>query len=481
MSERSAKLDGKIIPIFPQQKKNDEMETAVLLAVLVGMLSCVVFLYLQLKQRVTRRDDAQSWHDEELTSNDVDAQVIIVGGGPVGTVLATLLLQKDISTMVIEQRKDFGIDTGNTHHSKAIGIHPPSLEIFEKIDKELVSKLCEVSVVVKEGIALANGYDDILGELALYVCRKPFNFVLSCPQHKSESILRQTLIKAAKEYNERNKTSKKILVTGESVQSLAYENNVVTVTTDTGKYTAHFAIGCDGKRSIVRETSASITYTGSPYCDTFVMGDFEDNTGYDAKAAIFLADDGMVECFPLPGNMRRWVCSTDSYIKETSREFICELVKRRTKYDIYNQKNTMVSTYGVQGYVVNQFYENEHCRFVVAGDAAHICSPLGGQGMNLGWRDAWELSHRLENILKRRANIRSEIELYNKQQIKLAKAVIHRAELNMVLGRKPKWLKLRNWFVRFCLIPILPFQYTIASFFTMRWLGNLSLGNLTLV
>jgi len=446
------------------------------------------------KSSTTKKSDVID-HDSA-----VSCQVVIVGGGPVGLLLASRLLQLNIHAIVLEQRVDIlpsskDIVSYQSHgvvssgdrsalHSKAIGIHPPSLELFDQLDSELVQKLCDVSVVVREGVALRNHFERVIGSLRLDLCKGPFNFVLSCPQHLSEALLRDTLLNQVKLYNERNGTNHDLFYTGVSVKDVVFdsESNLVNVTferesdpsTVVHRLTSHFVVGCDGKKSVVRSKCSNVSYTGSPYCDTFLMGDFKDNTHFGKKAAIFLSDTGLVECFPLPGGMRRWVCSTDNYVKQPSVQMVSDLVQERTHYDITQQENTMISSFGVQGYVVNQFYDHEHCRFVLAGDSAHICSPLGGQGMNLGWLDAWELATTFHTILTEKTTcVRTVIQQYNKKQMERAQAVVHRAEMNMMLGRKPKYLFLRNAFVRLCLIPFTPLQYTIASFFTMRWLGFL--------
>lgn len=348
--------------------------------------------------------------------------VVIVGGGPVGLLLALRLTQLNVKCFILEKR------TIRKTHSKAIGIHPPSMEILQAVNEKMLNDIIEKSVVVKDGICMGTGKDNILGSLRLDVTKKPFNFVLSCPQDVSESILEQYLLKMNPNAIQKGATVTSVLQTQDYAQ-VVYRDASGNIQTQK----ASFVIGCDGKESQIRKT-AGIKMEGSTYEDTFIMGDFDDNTSYGSTAALFLSDYGLVECFPLPGNRRRWVVSTDDFIPKPTVEQIVQFVKHRTNYDISKQKNYMVSGYHVQGFVAEKYFVN---RIIIAGDAAHVCSPLGGQGMNMGWFDAYALATALYNTIKLGKPTNYELLKYEKEQKRKAKAVVHRAEMNMWFGRKP--------------------------------------------
>jgi 2-polyprenyl-6-methoxyphenol hydroxylase-like FAD-dependent oxidoreductase len=403
-------------------------------------------------------------------AKDVDTDIVIVGAGPVGLLLATKLIKEGVRVQILEKRPN-RVD----HLSRAIGIHPPSLELFQQVDPELVRELESKSVICRHGWCMGNGKDHIIGSLRIDLCRKPFNYILSCPQSHSEQALENALARAINR-TEKNDSQliKQALVT--SIRTLNdYALVEYTKGDQTHQIKCHFIVGCDGKNSLVRQ-HAGLEFMGRKYVDTFLMGDFTDNTTYGSSAALFLGDNFLVECFPLPNNIRRWVCSTNSYIKEATLEQFCTMVEKRTHYKISDQKNFMLSSYGVQGYVVRKMYDVKSHRIILAGDSAHQCSPLGGQGMNLGWLDAWKLSQTIYDILHRGVDVGKALYEYDEVQRRKALAVIHRAELNMILGRKPALVTLRNTFIRLMLIPFAPLQGLIASYFTMRYLGNISIG-----
>jgi 2-polyprenyl-6-methoxyphenol hydroxylase-like FAD-dependent oxidoreductase len=391
---------------------------------------------------------------DKLNKNEmVDFDVVICGGGATGLLLGICLEKCGIKTVILEKRLT------PTKHSKAIGIHPIAFEIFEEIDVEIVHEFEKHGLKVFDGICLGNGYDDILGRLKLDLIQNPYNYIMSCEQYKTEEILR----------NYYKKLSSRLVMGAEVIDiskdgcQLEYSLNDEII-----KIKTHFVVGCDGNDSFVRK-KAAIHQIGSKYLDTFMMGDFDDNTDYKKEAALFLTDLGLVESFPLPSGLRRWVCSTDTYVEKPTLDQISKIVKDRTKYDISEMKNYMLSSYQVSGMVCETYYKD---RIILAGDAAHVCSPLGGQGMNVGWLDAHYLSKMLNNIFNKGSSITDALEMYNESQITKANAAIQRSEMYMLLGRKPKMLWLRNVIVWIMLIK--PLQYYLSSFFTMRYLGLIS-------
>src|SRR5699024_2021681 len=138
------------------------------------------------------------------------------------------------------------------------------------------------------------------------------------------------------------------------------------------------------------------------YPDTYLMGDVADS-GTRRGARIHLEPGGVIEAFPLPGAMRRWVAHTGTARLGTGRfgksrsartpEELAAIVRRRTGERIDPATNTMISAFGVRRRTAERMVDG---RVVLIGDAAHEVSPIGGQGMTLGWLDALALAPLLE-------------------------------------------------------------------------------------
>jgi 2-polyprenyl-6-methoxyphenol hydroxylase-like FAD-dependent oxidoreductase len=193
------------------------------------------------------------------------------------------------------------------------------------------------------------------------------------------------------------------------------------------------------------------------------MGDFSDNTSLGSDAAIFLCDEGLIESFPLLDQKRRWVVKTDKYLDDLQRQDIEERIAHRIGYDLSSTENKMLSSFGVQKMLAKPMVKN---RIILAGDAAHIVSPIGGQGMNLGWLGAWDLSQSLRNVLNNKDSHSSILDQFERRRCKAARNAIRRAELNMRLGRKPYFPSLRNKIVSLMLNT--PLSTLMARIFTMR-------------
>ncbi len=202
------------------------------------------------------------------------------------------------------------------------------------------------------------------------------------------------------------------------------------------------------------------------------MGDFDDNTTFGADAAVYLHRDGLVECFPLPDGKRRWVVKTATFHEEVQRDLIEKHLQSRIGHDLSETGNYMLSSFGVQHYLAETFHNG---RIILAGDAAHVVSPIGGQGMNLGWLDAEDLANTLAKVL-RDSNESSEADRlqrlneYSNRRNNIARQVARRAEMNMWLGRKQTRYRIRKLLIRLITKP--PLKRLMANIFTMRGLGR---------
>lgn len=373
-------------------------------------------------------------------------QVVIVGGGPVGLFLGICLEKAGISSLILEKRAE------PRRGSRSLGIHPVSLELFDKLN--LTNSFLKKGIKICRGHAFVNSKK--LGTLSFEHCPEPFNYILSLPQHRTEKILEEELDNLNSAVLRRNTKVKNISQDENKIEVFFNENG------KTRSVAASYLVGCDGKNSFVRSL-ANISFEGKTYADTYIMGDFVDNTDFGSDAAVFLCDDGLIESFPLLNNYRRWVVKTDTYISSVSRQEIDVRVQQRIGHDLEGTRNVMLSSFGVQKLLARPMVKNN---IVLAGDAAHIVSPIGGQGMNLGWLGAWDLAQCLEEILQNDKYSDIILKGFNKRRYKAAKNAMRRAEMNMRLGRRTSNPVFRNIIVSLMLRK--PFSHLMAHIFTMR-------------
>jgi 2-polyprenyl-6-methoxyphenol hydroxylase-like FAD-dependent oxidoreductase len=349
-------------------------------------------------------------------------EVVIVGGGPVGLFMAALLLQSGVGVRVLEQRE------APDPHSRAIGIHPPALNVLQRIGvaEELVSE----GIPIRRGIAVGGGRQ--LAEMAFDGVSDSFPFVLALPQCRTEAALERRV----------RELDPGALLRGVRVTGLHDEGGRVTVTgtslTGPVRYPAALVIAADGVRSVVRTLQGTPLKT-KDYPDSYLMGDFADGTCLGPDAALFLAAAGIVESFPLPGALRRWVVRLDK--TDTARitaprsrpdaRWLAERVRERTGIRIDAGSNSMLSSFGVRSRLARRMVAG---RTVLVGDAAHEISPIGGQGMNLGWLDAVALAP-LAVAAVQGAEVGVQLHRFECNRRRAAVRATRQAEINMALGR----------------------------------------------
>lgn len=362
--------------------------------------------------------------------------VLVVGGGPVGLFLGCRLAQLGFSVKVLELR------TEPKAHSRAIGIHPPALERLA--DLELADAF------VREGVRIARGHAYAgmrrLGTLSFADLPGPYPFVLTLPQPRTEALLVKRLQELLPD----------ALCQGVEVVGLEVGTDDVSVTLCSGeKLTARFLVAADGKTSSIRG-ALHIPFLGRSYPDHYLMGDFRDDTDFGADAALYFTRVGLVESFPLPGGLRRWVVKTPERVLEPVPELLAQLVRERLGVKLPVETNTMLSAFGVQRFLAKRFVAG---RVALVGDAAHVVSPIGGQGMNLGWLGAWRLAESLATS--------GDLSGYAAHRRSVRRAV-RRAGFNTVMGRATPVAAARDAAVWSILHT--PLRNPFARMFTMRGL-----------
>ena len=368
------------------------------------------------------------------------ADVAVVGAGPVGMVTAALLAARGMDVEIIEQRE------APSPHSRAIGIHPPAIEALHRagVAVDAIAR----GVRIESGEVRCDGR--VLGSMSFATAGGAYPFVLSLPQRQTEQLLRSRLSELG------------VPIRQGRVSGLRPGRDGVTLSVDGEQIGARIVVGADGTRSATR-AAAGIAWRPSGRTVDYVMADYPDDTDHGSTAVLFFERGGVVESFPLPDGRRRWVAMTDRDWSSASSDQLAALIADRTGHRPVG--GDAVSGFRVRQHLADRLLSG---RVVLVGDSAHEISPIGGQGMNLGWLDAVALAPAIEAEL-RHADAAALLR-YATSRRRSAVVASRQAAFNMSMGMPARGARLvgRNAAVRALAVP--PAKALVARAFTMRWL-----------
>lgn len=344
------------------------------------------------------------------------ADVVIAGAGPVGLLLANLLGARGVPTLIADRR------TSPLSGSMAIGVTPPSLEILRPLGLDTVLRDAGVPVRYAE----VHERRRLAGRLDFADIPSPYPFFLSIPQERTVEILRNHLA---------NFPCVRIGTGLEFTGLEAVDDRVTSRWRDVGggvgfEVRSALLVGCDGHRSTVR-AAAGLTVREREYPQRFVMGDFLDRTGLGSEARLFFGPEASVESFPLPGGWRRWILLMPDAGEAEPVDHLIRGVRRLTGYDLEHDPMRFLSQFGAKRMVVNRYHAG---RVFLAGDAAHVMSSIGGQGMNTGFADAEMLSEILPRLRREPALLPGLGAAYDRIRRTAFEVAATRAERGMWLG-----------------------------------------------
>ncbi|GAA3256902.1 FAD-dependent oxidoreductase [Nonomuraea helvata] len=305
--------------------------------------------------------------------------VLIVGAGPVGLALATALARQGVQAVLVDKAAS-GADT-----SRASVVHARTLEVLREIDvsDELVSLGVTVprfTVRDRDRILLTVGFDELPTD---------FPYTLLVPQDVTERVLLDRLLAAG------GTVHRACEVTGVEQSSTG-----VTATTADGRLIrASYVVGADGMHSTVREHSG-ISFTGDTYAQSFVLADVRlDWAGAADEVSLYFAPAGVTVVAPLPGGRHRIVATVEEAPERPDIPDIQALLDTRGPVAHPATVTDLVwsSRFRVHHRLADRYRAG---RIFLAGDAAHVHSPAGGQGMNTGIQDALNLAGKLTAVLR---------------------------------------------------------------------------------
>jgi 2-polyprenyl-6-methoxyphenol hydroxylase-like FAD-dependent oxidoreductase len=309
-------------------------------------------------------------------------QVLIVGAGPTGLALALKLAQDGIDFILVDR----ACEGANT--SRAAVVHARTLEALEPLG--VADRLVAEGLVVPD--FSIRDRDRVLSHISLADLPSRYPYALMIPQSRTEAILHDRLRESGGE----------VRWECEVVEIREHSSGVQVAIRDingTLSYIeARYIVGADGIHSIVRD-KAGIAFEGATYYQSFILADVKlDWHLRDDEVFLFFSPEGLVVVAPLPGGHHRIVATVDDAPENPDRNDIQTLLDRRGPVLQPAMVGEIVwsSRFHVHHRLANHYVAG---RFLLAGDAAHVHSPAGGQGMNTGIQDAIALGDALSKVV----------------------------------------------------------------------------------
>jgi 2-polyprenyl-6-methoxyphenol hydroxylase-like FAD-dependent oxidoreductase len=342
----------------------------------------------------------------------INTDVLIVGAGPTGLSLACQLVRYGIDFVIIEKK------AGVTTHSKALGVQARTMEIYDQLG--IAPQAIAQGQIAGKIRMIAKG--KICGEVDLSNMGQdlsPYPYLFVLEQSKNEQLL----------YDYLQSHQQAVRWQTELEYFTPYKAGVTAqVRTAEGRsdiIVAKYLVGCDGPHSPVRK-ALGLTFEGSALERLFYVVDaqidwpFTHDAGY---ACLSKASETLF--FPMAGDRRYRIVGTfpegfDQPEGEVPYADIEQCIKDDTQLPLHLSNVNWFSVYKVQTRAVNQFSSGP-C--FVAGDASHIHSPAGGQGMNTGIQDVYNLAWKLAFVLQGHASEKL-LATYNEERLPNAQQLL---------------------------------------------------------
>ena len=305
--------------------------------------------------------------------------ILVVGAGPVGLSMAVALKSMDVPVRIVDRNE------GPTVLSKALVIWARTLEVLDGT--------CDASKFVDAGIPVAGASihrpQGLLADVDLDGVESRFGPGILLPQSVTEKILLERLAELGVTVERRTELVS-FVDEGDHVRAVLRDSSG-----EETEVTTPWLLGCDGAHSTVRHGN-DLDFSGGEVPDPFVLGDVHVEGDLPGnRVSVFFHPSGIMAFFPMIGGRFRLIANTPGRAgddTETTIDELQALVDERIASSLRLDDPDWLGVFRIRERVLEDYRAG---RCLLAGDAAHVHSPVGGQGMNTGIQDAMNLAWKL--------------------------------------------------------------------------------------
>lgn len=362
---------------------------------------------------------------------------LIVGAGPVGLTLASRLQQYGLSYRLLEKHPE------PVRRTKAAAVWSRTSEVLAQMG--LAEQFTERGLPCYGAGFFMGGKR--VARLTLDSIDSRFNFVLMIPQHETERLLRENLEQQGRHVE-----------FGSGLSALEQSASGVKATLDSGEVLeSSWLVGCDGAHSTVRGL-LDLEFTGRKLESQWIVGDIVvEGLPFDDEVLLFMHEEGPTGLFPMGEERYRLVAETEPLLDDSNlgrAAFEVERIAqtRLVKSPLKVKKVEQSGYFSIHERQVSHYRKG---RVFLAGDAAHVQSPLGGQGMNTGMQDADNLAWKLA-LVARGLLTEEVLDTYHEERHPVGKWLVEATSrgTQIITERQPILASFRNQAAR--LVAALP-------------------------
>ena len=315
-------------------------------------------------------------------------QVLIVGAGPVGMTVASELARYGISVRIVDKASQ------RTDKSKALVLWSRTLELLDRGPAgstpfiQAGFKALAVNFVANDG--------EFMGHVSMDSVNSPYPYGLMLPQSETERLLEERLAGLGVT------VERQVEAVGYKSAEDGIETTLRHADGQEETQSSDWLLGCDGAHSVVRHI-LGVPFAGETLNSDWMLADVH-MRGYpfpDSEASVYWHKDGAFVIFPIsPGRYRVLADlppSSDAAPPEPTLEQVQAIIDQRGPGGLTAFDPIWLAGFRINGRKVADYRSG---RVFLLGDAAHVHSPAGGQGMNTGMQDAFNLAWKLSLVIR---------------------------------------------------------------------------------